>query len=156
MRHPAGSPLLCVNCGRETTTEASAAQAAPAPAPEPAEPEDAPRAVAALALPQANGVGHSGSCSDEEEGEEAGLLPAPPPLRTRLYAALAAAQPADDSIGTSGAPLADSLRQAAPAGAARPPAAGPQAGRQQGRDASKEIAELMLDGWAMLADHCPM
>jgi hypothetical protein len=155
MRHPSTAELLCVNCGNYPT--AAAATVGPPPPSAATETSEDARTL----LPTVNGIaGHGSSCSSDEDG----LLEAPPPLRTRLQPASAAAppphasnaaDPAANRRSTEGAGGSNTawIRQA---GAdvcssldARPAAAGST------HDASKEIAELMLEGWAMLQDHCP-
>ncbi|PSC67343.1 adenylate and guanylate cyclase catalytic domain-containing isoform B [Micractinium conductrix] len=135
MRHPAGTVLLCVNCGRDTTTAADggAAELAEPPAAAPAAPAG-PAADAGPAGPATdlqslpNGLGSSAVSSDsEEQGGEPVVAAAPPPLRERLRRA----------AGIS----------------SDPPADGSSGGQRE--DASKEIADLMLQGWAMLQEHCP-
>lgn len=154
MRSPDGTQLLCTNCGRNTTTAGAAA----ADAAEAAEsgPTEAPAAA-----PQANGTGgHADSSSDEEADQ--GLLQPPPPLRSRLQAAATldgaappqqAARPAASALQQlpvpAPGPAAGTARAAAPARDERP---GSSSG---GQEASKAIAELMLEGWAMLQEHCP-
>ncbi|KAI3429226.1 hypothetical protein D9Q98_005325 [Chlorella vulgaris] len=150
MRHPSGAPMLCVNCGRDF-----AAASAPAP--------------------QANGVDHSAGSSEADA--DSGILEAPPTLRSVLRPGLEAEHARADSRparhGTHALTRSNltSLREAigdrpstqsvdpdaAQLSGSLPSAQPPRAGQDQGQqhDASKAIAELMLDGWAMLAEHCP-
>ena len=60
--------------------------------------------------------------------EEAGIEAAPPPLRQRLL-------------------------EAAAGGGGGPARAAPPAGDE---DATQLIADRMLEGWCLLADHCPL
>lgn len=96
----------------------------------------------------ANGNGHAYASSSDDEADE-GLVQPPPPLRTRLQPALAAiaAEPLHNRPGSSSS--------GALARAAQPAAAGRAPGNAWPGDASKAIADLMLEGWAMLADSCP-
>lgn len=149
MRSPDGTQLLCTNCGRDTTTAGAAntAESGPTEAP-----TAAPQPV------QANGTGgHADSSSDDE-----GLLQPPPPLRSRLQAAAApdgaappqqAARPAASALQQlpvpAPGPEARAARTAAQAPSERPGSS------SSSQEASKAIAELMLEGWAMLQEHCP-
>ena len=157
MRHPSTAELLCVNCGNDPT--AAPAMVGPPP---PAAATEAAADVGPPA-PTANGIAGHGSSSDED-----GLLEAPPPLRTRLQPAQAsaaaaapspqvsnAAQPAASRRSTEGGGGSNTawIRQAG-ANVSSSLDARPAAGGST-HDASKEIAELMLEGWAMLQDHCP-
>lgn len=175
MRHPEGTELLCTNCGRDTTAAAPqrAATAAPSQAAE-AQPASHQERLA-------NGTGSSAGASSGDD--EPGLVQPPPPLRERLQAevaAPAAAAPSVPAPSTAAAPHhagtssgAAWLRQAAassgsgaaqqaaqharplPARAPPQPRAGGQASQGGQGEASKAIAELMLEGWALLQEHCP-
>ena len=142
MRHPGGPQVLCVNCGSDSATAepAGSAPAPPATAGDASEGDSATAGASSLQrLPNGTADGHaSGS---EEEGEEE-LLQPPSPLASRLRQAAAA---------TAGPPTSQLGGTARAASAA----AGSSAHRPGEEDASKRIAELMLEGWAMLQDHCP-
>ena len=144
MRSPDGAQLLCTNCGPsgpEAEALASHQQAAQQ-----------------QGQPTANGHGPSYDSSSEGEADE-GLVQPPPPLRTRLRPALAAA--ADEEPPNALAqptPIPSSGAQARAAQPAAQPAVaapGPAPSAAGHPDASKAIAELMLEGWAMLAESCP-
>ena len=114
MRHPAGSPVVCVNCERDGgEAPAGAAKSAAPPA-------------AASAVADSSSVPAVDEATTTAVDEDALLVP-PPSLRSRLQAA------------ASGAKMS------------QPPA--PAAPREV--EASQSIADLMLEGWAMLQDHCP-
>lgn len=156
MRRPDGALLLCANCGQETATAA------------------APTAAGAATdrslqdMPRANGIPANGCAgsSDSEAEEEPHLLEPPPTLSARLRASLPPADQPGSRAPTSAAGSATPSRggntmQAAQLGSgglplsSRQPGGSARVAPQAGHDASKEIAELMLEGWAMLADHCP-
>lgn len=156
MRSPDRAQLLCTNCGRDTTS-------APAAAAE--QQEQQPEAE----QPPAIGNGPIQASSFCEEGDLVEL-----PLRNRLQAAAAAQAPARHVHFGTASPgssymAAAYLRQAGGIGPAEPRSAalhsnsehrgagsaGGQVQQARGHDASQAIAELMLEGWTMLQDHCP-
>lgn len=134
MRAPGGGDTLCVNCAPEAAAGGARL----------------PRASAASAAEdqaQLNGKGmdHSAGSSDEEEAPGPALVAPPPPLNERL----AAQRQQNQQHGSA----ARTARAAAPA-ASTSAAAGSQ--QTAGRcEPSQLVAEMMLEGWAMLADHCP-
>lgn len=163
MRHPSGAPDVCVNCSHDLDAGAiGTAGAGSLPG---------QHGIAAAAPTLANG-GLETASEDEDAPQQAGgvvhpgILQPPPPLRSRLRAELVMA-------GASGAPrhaeeagsvaeepssqlssLRDAIRTGGAAGQpqraqrAQPPP-------DQGQEASAAIAGLMLQGWAMLEQHCP-
>lgn len=139
MRHPSGEQLLCVNCGYDTATaEPTGVEAAPVTAAaEDSQGDGAATGASRLQrLPNGTVDGHA---SGDEEGGDEELLQPPPPLASRLRQ-------------TASAATAESAQQPATGSGA----AAARGRQQQGdQDASKRIAELMLEGWAMLQDHCP-
>lgn len=155
MRHPTSHELLCVNCGDDSPAQDTVAPAGAAAA------EEQGHADAVLErLPNGTAGSHS---SSEDEGDDGGLVAAPPSLSTRLRQAMdlptGDGSEARSSTSAGGAALQASPATNAIGGQARAAAGGSgssgQAQAQVQHDASKEIAELMLEGWAMLQDHCP-
>lgn len=139
MRHPSGEQLLCVNCWYDTATaEPSGVEAAPVTAAaEDSQGDGAATGASRLQRPPNATV--DGHASGDEEGGDEELLQPPPPLASRLRQ-------------TASAATAESAQQPATGSGA----AAARGRQQQGdQDASKRIAELMLEGWAMLQDHCP-
>ncbi len=144
MRHPGGQQLLCVNCGHDSAAgDASgnaAAQGHMATAAE-ASPADVATASATRLQRLPNGTADVHASSGEEDEEEEELLQPPPPLAARLRQAAASAD--------------SQPRQQLGSTAAAADTAGGSRQRQGEDDASARIADMMLEGWAMLQEHCP-
>ena len=135
MRKPASDETLCVNC--DLQAGGAAAPGPPPPRAAAATPSTTPQAGSDIRPHHmANGIDDvdDGSSSADEAGP---LLVAPPrPLRERLYQQQRAEGPAPGAAASS-----------EPAGTG---SSGPGS-----EEASQRAAELMLQGWAMLAEHCP-
>lgn len=163
LRKP-GSDPLCVNC---TTTpdgdtptdnsspeqhqapkrrkETAAGSAAASPAPAASRP-------AAVVDGSASPAAAAAAASSELEAEE-GLLEAPPSLSSLLRKAVASpAAPATTAGGPSPGEISawrPPPSQAAAAAATAPP------GSNGGVDVSQLLADKLLQGWALLEQHCP-
>jgi len=94
--------------------------------------EALPPSTGGAALPNGNGLHHSDG-SDASDPGDVDVVAAPPPLRELLNERRRVAEASHDASASGAA-------------AARTPAA---------EDATQVMADRMLEGWALLAEHCP-
>jgi hypothetical protein len=160
MRHPSGAPEVCVNCSHNLAAGANGTAGAGSPA------QQQGNATAAAAL--ANGGVETESEDDEAEQQAggdlgAGILQPPLSLSSRLRADLGSAAWGDarpEEAGNAAEEPASQLSSSRDAirtgGAARQAQRAERAQQAaQGQEASATIAGMMLQGWAMLEQHCP-
>lgn len=160
MRHPSGAPEVCVNCSHNLAAGANGTAGAGSTA------QQQGNATAAAAL--ANGGVETESEDDEAEQQAggdlgAGILQPPLSLSSRLRADLRSAAWGDarpEEAGNAAEEPASQLSSSRDAirtgGAARQAQRAERAQQAaQGQEASATIAGMMLQGWAMLEQHCP-